>query len=131
MPPEGTMPVAQRLQNSGAPSRGLRQCFVLVVRSRREQHPKCIDAQCGTKWNIQQRDETHCEGNGPRPLFAMQQPPTREETCGGFCQQQPSDDGEQRTQPKRDFRRRTIVECVAEDDLRNDEYGYSSNRVQC
>src|SRR6267378_3498030 len=113
--------------------RSLRQRFVLVIGLPGQQHPQRVDAERRTEWDVQQRDETHDQRDRTCPILALQQTPTREETCRGFCQQQPSDDTEQGPQPDRDFRRWATIgnmKRVAEDDLRDNDQGNSSNRVQ-
>src|SRR6202795_4194480 len=113
--------------------RGLRQRSVLVIGLPGQQHPKRVDAKRRTKRGVQQRDETHDQRDRTCPILALQQTPTREETCRGFCQQQPSDDSEQGPQPDRDFGRWATIgnmKRVAEDDLRDNDQGNSSNRVQ-
>src|SRR6266852_3352901 len=113
--------------------RGLRQRFVLVIGLPGQQHPKRVDAERRTERDVQQRDETHDQRDRTCPILALQQTPTREETCRGFCQQQPSDDSEQGPQPDRDFGRWATIENmkrVAEDDLRDNDQGHSGNHVQ-
>src|SRR6266481_7218519 len=113
--------------------RGLRQRFVLVIGLPGQQHPERVDAERRTEWDVQQRDETHDQRDRTRPILALQQTPTREETRRGFCQQEPSDDSEQGPQPDRDFGRWATIgnmKRVAEDDLRDNDQGNSSNRVQ-
>src|ERR1700675_5077243 len=113
--------------------RGLRQRSVLVIGLPGQQHPKRVDAKRRTKRGVQQRDETHDQRDRTCPILALQQTPTREETCRGFCQQQPSDDSEQGPQPDRDFGRWATIgnmKRVAEDDLRDTDKGTAPNVVQ-
>src|SRR6266404_6064619 len=113
--------------------RRLRQCFVLVIGLPGQQHPQRVDAERRTERDVQQRDETHDQRDRTCPILALQQTPTREETCRGFCQQQPSDDSEQGPQPDREFGRWATIgnmKRVAEDDLGDNDQGNSSNRVQ-
>src|SRR5262249_33640935 len=78
------------------PRRALRQRPILGLRALGQQHPQRVDPERGSERQIKQRDERQDDGQHPRPIQVLQQPPACSYTQDRFDQQKNPDGAEER-----------------------------------
>src|SRR5579864_5718956 len=83
--------------------------FVFFFRPCGQQHPQRVHSQRRTKWNVNQSQEAKNQSQQPGPRLTVQQPPSRDETSGCFCENKKTDGGQQRMQERGRGCRRTHI----------------------